>query len=189
MDESLSFDEHVGRNVRELRESAGLTQTQLADACMEHIRAGAPSETTFRQQTIDKVERGQRRLRLDEALVMASALDCDVEVLCETERLVFNQALLVRRRISEFLRAEAAWHQAIGDVVDVQRHLKWDLESVARRGTELPPEVLSQLEYLAQMDLSAQTPGIIENHLVTEHPPLSTEGMRDAHPSRFDTRV
>lgn len=184
MDEEPTFDEHVGRNVRELRESVGLTQAGLAGAIMERIAEGAPSTTVFRQQTIDKIERGLRPIKLHEGLVIAEALDCDMEVLCETERPAFDRALVVRGHISNFLKAEGELAGSLDRLLDVRMHLQWAIESQDK----LPPDVVKQLEYLANFDLLAWVKSHAANHRI-ELRNLDIEGMRNASPSRYDTRV
>lgn len=187
MSEALSFDEHVGRNVRELRESMGITQTHLAEVVMERVAQGAPPvTTTFRQQTIDKIERGLRPLKLQEAITLASALECDVEVLCETERLVFDRALNTRRLITEFLKAEEAWEKSVGRVVDLQVFIAHNIEG---HEEDLPPDVVKQARYLAEHDLVEHTRSVIANHQAeTLHTQLDLAGVRIGHPSRYDTR-
>lgn len=185
MDGERTFDEHVGKNIRELRESIGLSQAGLAAEIMERIAEGAPSTTVFRQQTIDKIERGLRPIKLHEGLVIASALDCDMEVLCETEEATFDRALVVRGHISNYLKAEVELAEALDRLLDVRMHLQWgrDLDH-----SKLPPEVQKQLEYLANFDLIAWFKSQIANHRI-ELRNMDTEGLRDGHPSRYDTRV
>src|SRR4051794_35884755 len=88
-DEDSGFDAMAGENVGVLRRGSGMTQTELAEAVSER---GIP----FRQQTIVKIEKGQRPLRLREADAIAAALGVDLAALVD-ERPGFNRtAVLVR---------------------------------------------------------------------------------------------
>jgi len=64
-------DELVGANIRQLRIAAGLSQGQLASKLGE----------SYRQQTLLKIEKGSRPLRLTEAAVLAQVLDTTVDAL------------------------------------------------------------------------------------------------------------
>ena len=74
MTETDDFDGLVGQNVRNLRVARGMNQEQLAAEVAER-------GLQFRQQTIAKIESGQRPLRLQEAIELVSALNADVDVL------------------------------------------------------------------------------------------------------------
>lgn len=63
----------IGGNVKTLRQAAGMSQTDLA----ERIGQG------FRQQTILKIEKGTRPLRLTEAADIANALGVRFEALID----------------------------------------------------------------------------------------------------------
>jgi transcriptional regulator with XRE-family HTH domain len=63
------FDAVVGANVRQYRQAAGLTQAAIGDAL------GLP------QQTVPKIERGERPLRFAEAHHLAALFGIEVEAL------------------------------------------------------------------------------------------------------------
>lgn len=65
-----ALDAAIGENLATLRQQADLSQADLAKAM---TRAG----WTWHQQTVLKVEKGHRPLRLAEALALADALDVD----------------------------------------------------------------------------------------------------------------
>lgn len=71
--ESLTadFNARVGANVKWLRVVAGLSQTQLAEALSRH-------GFSAHQQTVLKIEKGSRPLRLEEAVQVAEVLDIPV---------------------------------------------------------------------------------------------------------------
>jgi len=69
IDERL--DELVGANIRQLRTAAGLSQGELASRLGE----------SYRQQTLLKIEKGSRPLRLTEAAVLAKVLGTTVDAL------------------------------------------------------------------------------------------------------------
>jgi transcriptional regulator with XRE-family HTH domain len=61
-------------NMRRLREKARMTQTDLAKALKAR---GLP----FHQPTIQRIENGDRPVRLNEAFAIADELDCDLETM------------------------------------------------------------------------------------------------------------
>lgn len=67
----MSFDAYAGDLIQATRQNEGLTQAELAARMTEQ---GFP----MRQQTILKIEKGLRALRLDEALAMSDILGFDV---------------------------------------------------------------------------------------------------------------
>jgi transcriptional regulator with XRE-family HTH domain len=87
------------------RRASGWSQRQLADAM---TRLGYP----WQQQTVAKVERGDRPLRLSEAMVMASVLGVPVDVLCSdrddrsTAALSAPSALDLAQQLVRVLRDE-----------------------------------------------------------------------------------
>lgn len=69
--DSTDFNERVGSNVQRFRKAAGLSQADLAQALTQR---GA----SFQQQTVLKVEKGSRPLKLDEAALIADILEMPV---------------------------------------------------------------------------------------------------------------
>lgn len=67
MSSPQEMDERIAENVRRFRTAAGLSQAQLAEALSEY-------GYTFQQQTILKIEKGDRPLKFAEALAIAHAL-------------------------------------------------------------------------------------------------------------------
>ena len=90
------FNERVGANVRRFRKIAGLTQAALADRLR---RQGHP----FQQQTVLKVEGGNRPLKLEEAAELAEILTTPVEALYGS----ITQATAKDRRIDEQIKVVA----------------------------------------------------------------------------------
>jgi transcriptional regulator with XRE-family HTH domain len=70
----VDFNQRVGARVKQYRQAAGVSQTQLATVLST---LGMP----FHQQAIVRVERGQRPLRLEEALAVAENLGIDMALL------------------------------------------------------------------------------------------------------------
>lgn len=69
----------IGENVRRFREALGLSQAQLAQRLTDSGLEG------FHPQTVLRVEKGTRPLRLAEALVVAEALSVHVAELSEVD--------------------------------------------------------------------------------------------------------
>jgi len=67
------FDQEIGARLREAREAVGLSQKDLAKS----MRADA----RWSQATVWSIESGERPLRLSEARLVASILECDVAYL------------------------------------------------------------------------------------------------------------
>lgn len=65
------FDELVGANIRRYRDALGLSQTDLSERL---TRPGEP----FHQQTVQKIEKGTRPLRLSEAARIAEVLGVSI---------------------------------------------------------------------------------------------------------------
>lgn len=70
-DEARQFDANVGRNAQRVRSIAGLSQTQVAQAMSQRGHS-------WQQQTVLKVERGSRPLRLSEAADLADFMGVEV---------------------------------------------------------------------------------------------------------------
>lgn len=61
----------IGLRIRDLRTGAGLSQRELED------------ETGISQATISRIEAGDRKVRIDEAVSLSWALGCPVETILE----------------------------------------------------------------------------------------------------------
>lgn len=103
-----STNERVGRNLKALRQAAGLTQTELAARLTDE---GHP----FAQQTVLKVERGTRPLKLDEAVDLANILDVTVG------DLIFSRA--DGDALAEMMRAETMRRHAERELEEAQDEL------------------------------------------------------------------
>lgn len=98
---SVNFNAVVGANVQRFRKAAGLSQSDLAQALTDR---GA----SFQQQTILKVEKGSRPLRLEEAALLADVLHVPVTNLLRSEddeemiaaQIALNQAMTEVRRLA-----------------------------------------------------------------------------------------
>lgn len=79
--ESTDTDTTIGENIRRFREALGLSQAQLAQRLVDGGLEG------FYPQTVLRVEKGIRPLRLAEALVVAEALNTELGALAaDSER-------------------------------------------------------------------------------------------------------
>lgn len=72
IDNSGDLNQLIGANLQLLRKDSGLSQSDLAERLTER---GVP----FRQQTVLKIEKGSRPLRVDEAAIIAEVLDLSVD--------------------------------------------------------------------------------------------------------------
>ncbi|MGH3969065.1 MAG: helix-turn-helix transcriptional regulator [Mycobacterium sp.] len=97
MDDDEVFDRAVGRNVRQYRQAAGMTQAAVGD------EIGLP------QQTVLKIERGERPLRLVEADKLATLFGVDVAALsAPPDGVAVAAAVAATRAASTALVAQAA---------------------------------------------------------------------------------
>jgi transcriptional regulator with XRE-family HTH domain len=71
-----AFNQRVGANLQLHRKAKGYSQSDLAMLLEQH---GLP----FQQQTILKIEKGARPLRLEEAVVIAEILEIDLNALTQ----------------------------------------------------------------------------------------------------------
>lgn len=145
-DQVDEFDEQVGRNVQELRKARGLTQTELAERLAAR---GLP----FRQQTVVKVEKGQRPLRLQEADAIASVLAVDIDVLAD-EPITFDSV----RILVEFTNGVAgkweALREATRDLLESLDRLRHMLRVVVHEGRHesLPASTLAEAQAFTDVD-------------------------------------
>lgn len=106
-------DKNIGRNLKKYRLAAGLSQVQLA---LQLMQAGFEG---VHPQTILKIERGQRPLRLTEARIVADVFDIPLNYLYETskdaedeldglrrERLIRERTHALRQAVDALLAAQ-----------------------------------------------------------------------------------
>lgn len=85
------------RAMKEAREAAGMTQNQLARTLRDEYGL------SFQQQMIQRIETGQRPVRLNEAFAVADALGSTVTEMTEDPSAALGQALDAARTASEAL--------------------------------------------------------------------------------------
>ena len=131
---STDFNEQVGQRVQQFRKAAGLSQGGLA---AELTARGI----SFQQQTVLKVEKGSRPLKLDEAFVMASVLDVAVADLCSVAGFRNAPRDVVDRMHAARQRANASG--------EMGRKIEREIFEMKRRLEELTEEnEASMAEYL-----------------------------------------
>jgi transcriptional regulator with XRE-family HTH domain len=145
------YDALVGRNVRRLRDAQGLTQADVAERLVEQ---GLP----FRQQTIVKIEKGQRPLRQREARAIASALDVLVDDL-DAEEMVVDRAANLRRHTHDLYTSLEALKAAVGRFEEAKAHLRQTLAWSADR--QVPQHLLNDAATVLQFE----APGVVESAL------------------------
>lgn len=89
-------------NLRAARERTGLSQADLA---AKMAAEGFP----FHQQTVDRIEKGTRRVSIDEAPLLASAVDSTVDALFRPQGLALEAAVIT----AETRDARAAYSEAV----------------------------------------------------------------------------
>lgn len=154
-DESTDFNKAVGRNVQELRKAAGISQATLAERLSEH-------GYQFRQQTILKIEKGSRPLKLDEAVAIALELQVPTELLWDEPLVIDDTAVLT----SHTEAVSAAWGgvlRAVRELADRMEMLRSSIESVekSKRRKRVPKGVLAMARGHLTIDLEKTIMGAI----------------------------
>ena len=135
IDESL--DVTAGENIRRLREQLGYSQAELA----RRVGGG------FQQQTIVKIEKGARPLRLAEAVAVADALSVDVSDLYRTGRgYVAQLAGMVQR-------ARILYDAILGYNVDLESLRLRMRDILGKVGDDLPPDLREAVRTWSRDDL------------------------------------
>lgn len=124
--EDTAYDEAVGRNVQALRKARRLTQVQLAELL---ALKGMP----VRQQTIVKIEKGERPLRLKEAHTIARVLEVDVDALTAAEPRTSDLTLALRAAANARVLARGIYEDSVA-MLDHQEILR----GLVGRGQERP---------------------------------------------------
>jgi transcriptional regulator with XRE-family HTH domain len=132
-------DAVIGANLARWREQAHLTQAEVAN---EATARGLP----MRQQTIAKIERGSRPLRLAEADVLARVLQANLESLVMPEgesrkrQQVIARTVMMERDVTELRRRASLF---LGRQRLLRDHLEEDPAAYADR--DLGPRVVRLL--------------------------------------------
>lgn len=92
-------------NLRAARERAGLSQADLAAKM-------AAENFPFHQQTVDRIEKGTRRVSIDEAPLLASAVGSTVDALFRPRGLALDAAVIA----AETRDARGAYSEAVKEV-------------------------------------------------------------------------
>ena len=115
-------EENFRKNLRARREAIGLTQAELAARLQRLGHA-------FVQQTVAKIESGNRPIRLDEAVALALATECSLDELAspllpETPEAVRAALKAARQRLAEeereFPKRERLLEEARAEYEEVQ---------------------------------------------------------------------
>lgn len=161
VDESPDFDRIVGDNIATLRKARGMTQEELAAGVSEH-------GLSMRQQTVVKIEKGQRPLRLQEADLIGLVLDVSVDSLLAEQVAIDRIALLVGA-IRGMNRYWAALSEAVFDLVDAQDALHFAFRvAVERKGLRVDDHVLTEANTLMQIDPLAVTAAALKEREARE---------------------
>ncbi|UYM05458.1 helix-turn-helix transcriptional regulator [Solicola gregarius] len=119
------LNEAVGANIRKLRQAVNMSQTELAS----HV------DESFRQQTILKIEKGSRPLKLTEAVAIAEALSVSVEYLYQPDVEPAEKVSQVLRQLID--TAESA-RASIASLEYLRRSLAFLVE---KHAGELPAQL------------------------------------------------
>lgn len=135
-DAASEADVTIGANVRHARERANLSQSEVARLMSE---AHVPG---FHQTTVARIEKGERPLRLAEALELTLILGVSL-----TDLLRLPEELLLRDRVKVFREAEAALVSAAYYYEDEARSLgEYADKLIAAGGEDLVRAVLADID-------------------------------------------
>ena len=176
MEDADNFDVMVGKNVQVLRESIGISQSKLADA----VSGQGPS--SLHQQTIVKIEKGTRPLKLSEAVELAWALDTKVDLLFEADELVIDRAARLRSCIERFHEAERGIAAAVKHFDKARGALA--LWAGSARG-HVPANVIKQAEYLANRDVITQIKVAMQEEENSQQQYQVVDEQREVVPSDY----
>ena len=140
-EETGSYAHRVGENIAQLRRARGMTQAELAERVTD---TGLP----FHQQTVVKIEKGQRPVRLREADAIATVLDVELDTLV-TEAAAVDVATEL---ISAIRRVETAWthlREMNQEFLRAGVMLRHQLELARQQDLDLPSFVAPSLKLLA----------------------------------------
>jgi transcriptional regulator with XRE-family HTH domain len=143
MNEDDDYEVQVGQNLRKMREARGMTQAELAGAVAER---GLP----FRQQTIVKIEKGHRPLRLREAHEIAAALELRIDDLV-AEQVVFDDSALLITHTAGLANRWEALRRAVLDLEEAKLILGLTLDRTGRRGG-VSDHLLNEAQTLLQVN-------------------------------------
>jgi transcriptional regulator with XRE-family HTH domain len=123
----IDFNQRVGANLQLHRKAKGYSQSDLAGLLEQR---GLP----FQQQTILKVEKGTRPLRLEEASAIAETLDIDLGALTEqfTNETIAASATEILQRLSVIARWKKGMEEADARHLQAQSAARQWLEQAIR---------------------------------------------------------
>ena len=180
----------VGENVHSRRNDLGISARELAERLTERGRR-------FSMSGVQKVERAERRVDVDDLLAFADALDTDAATLLglsgPTRRTTLGQRLDVGRRHGDLRRAldRAVWAGVPADVVLDYVDDQVRQAPAVRRAFESQGEVLSRI---SRAETVAEAVELFEDPAVSGEPgeasgtPGLIESLRRAPESFFSGR-
>lgn len=149
-----TFDQAVGTRIRELRMARGLSQSDLASEL-------SADGFQFRQQTVLKIEKGLRPLKLDEALAIAGVLGVQEGILWERDRPIATDSWV----IAAIQRVVEEWEELTNSVDRLA-----DAVGILQSRSEMAGSSLdSHTRGQAEMYLSLDQVKIVEAHLAARH--------------------
>ncbi|MBB3041140.1 helix-turn-helix transcriptional regulator [Nocardioides soli] len=122
----MTSDKEVGERIRALRMERGLTQTELAERLTD---LGLPMQ----QQTILKIEKGTRALKLNEGMTVATALSQTLESLIPES--------LERRAVSGLRSLAAQIRRRTMSAVDMLIDAELDARELSKHLEALPQQI------------------------------------------------
>lgn len=155
---NAKFDISVGKNVQAMRKARGMSQTDLA----EHLLR--LTGTNYHQQTILRIEKGERPLKLSEAMAVAKAFGVPPTVLW---------------RVSEVDALVGSWMQRTEDISHRKQVAEVELQQISaefERAVLLSSALLHLQEFLSggPVDPVHEALGVIAEHVdgTTEATPI-----------------
>jgi transcriptional regulator with XRE-family HTH domain len=144
-----TIHEAVGRNVKRIREAAGLTQQQLGEAVAPYAKDGAP----WSNQVISFIERGARQLDAEDLLILSAALDVPAWTLLAPDG-AGDEAVTFPSGKTLDLESWARW--TIGAYLPANARIAGDLENIAVRADSIAGHLEALRDALREGALSVK---------------------------------
>lgn len=145
------WEEAFAGNLRRLRELAGWSQSELA-------RRAAAEGLAFHQQTVQRIERGERPVRLNEAMVLVEIVGSDLEQMLEpvNEEMAASELIEAARTVAERVNSfddavGLAAKRAFDAMLLLEERVENYRTAAAANGREPSADLLRDVEFLDHM--------------------------------------
>lgn len=123
MNPYAGWEKNFTAHMRRLREAGGMRQTDLARALKTRY------QLPFHQQTIQRIENGDRPVRLDEAFLIAKLFDVDLETMTGSISAAAQDLVYAADRVrSRAAGMHAGLQELMSDWTEIMSDLLYEIE-------------------------------------------------------------